>query len=125
MGAHLRRCFPELCLELGDSSVLQAIHYGIKRASVYGITIERDVCLFIDLMFLLGKHYYNDPSLPWVAEILHDEAMPDPSGRVRMLYDESLSRLGKGPGLLSDNRSSLGLSIEGFGFELPKDSTSA
>ena len=31
---------------------------------------ERDVCLYINLMFLLGSNFDTDVQLPWLADIL-------------------------------------------------------
>src|SRR5687768_3870557 len=55
MVVHLNKCFPDQCRALGEPRVRETIRYGIERASVYGITAQRDVCKYIDLMFVFGQ----------------------------------------------------------------------
>jgi len=99
MLAHLRRCFPRQCEALGDSNVREAIRYGIERAGSYDIVAERDVCMYIELMFIFGRDFDTDKRFPWASEILNDDLTPDPSVKVRHLYDEGLARQDEGEGL--------------------------
>ena len=89
MRQHLHEFFTLQCQALGEAGIGNLIDVGTSRASTYGIEIERDVCVFIDLMIELGQDFDSDAHLPWVEEILNDPDMPDPSGRIRRLYDES------------------------------------
>ena len=61
MVAHLKKFFSERCETMGELKVRDAIQYGIHRASGYGIVAERDVCLYIDIMFAFGHHFDKDP----------------------------------------------------------------
>lgn len=96
---HVRSFFPEQCNILGEEGIKEAIRYGIDRAASYGIEIERDVCLYIDLMFAFGRDFDKDPELPWSGEILSDEAMPDPTGRINMLHETSLRYVREAAGI--------------------------
>jgi len=51
---HVIRFFPECCHELGDTTVKEWIERGSRWASAHGITAERDVCKYIDLVFTFG-----------------------------------------------------------------------
>ena len=90
MRIHLQKFFPDHCKALGEEGVLDAIRHGMRRAASYGVEIERDVCLYIDQMFAFGRDFDTDPDLPWAAEILTDEEMPDPTERINLLHNTSL-----------------------------------
>jgi len=99
MLVHLNRFFPEHCRALGDASMREAIDHGIERAETYGIVNERDVCLYIDLMFGFGRDFDTDPELPWAAEVLNDEQIAAPKQRINRLHEvalEEASRAGGG-----------------------------
>src|ERR1700722_16378641 len=85
MEAHLDRCFPNECRELGVDGVRRMIRYGIERAGKYGIALERDVCKYIDLMFAFGPNF--DSELPWPSAILNDGAITDPTTRTERLFE--------------------------------------
>jgi hypothetical protein len=82
--AHLERCFPDHCSRLrGDSGVRDFIAHGIERARVHGITSQREVCKYIDLMVTLGRDFDTDLALSWAGEILRDPAKISERARVR------------------------------------------
>jgi len=53
-------------------------------APQYGITSERDVCLFVDVMVMLGPGF--DTKYPWAREILRDAATRPPGSTAQLLY---------------------------------------
>lgn len=75
MRVHLGTFFPERCAELGEEGVLREIEHGIRRAARYDITSERDVCKYLNFMFVYGRDFDVDPGLPWAAEILNDSSL--------------------------------------------------
>ena len=89
MASHLRRCFPRECKQLGEKKTKGEIRYGIDRASAYGIALERDVCKYIDLMFVYGRDFDRDPGLPWASRILEDVTFPDATTRTERLFGEA------------------------------------
>ena len=93
---HLRKCFPDRCAKSDEASLRGAIRYGIQRASAYGITAERDVCKYIDLMVVLGRDFDRDPNLPWAAEILTGRRWRTPTLRIDHLYQTAQQHLAKG-----------------------------
>jgi hypothetical protein len=91
---HLNGCFPNQCRQWGEPEVREWIRYGIKQASEYGITAQRDVCKYIDLMFVYGHDFDQDPNLPWASSILHDRALRDPTTKLETLYEAGKQRQG-------------------------------
>jgi hypothetical protein len=85
---HLARFFPDACRELGDAGVSAAVRTGIERAARHGIVAERDVCKFLDIMFVFGFDF--DEALPWAREILGDPRSRDPFERMRLLHAKSI-----------------------------------
>lgn len=72
MVAHLAELFTDQSRKLGETGVRQKICEGIERASGYDIGIERDVCIYIELMFAFGRDFDSDPCCPWAGAILNE-----------------------------------------------------
>jgi hypothetical protein len=89
---HLRRCFPNQCAHLTEGDIRKLIQNGIVRSAKYGVVGERDVCLFIDLMFVFGMEF--DMS-DWAAQILGDPWRTDPTQKIDCLFDAGLTRVRK------------------------------
>ena len=92
MLVHLKNFFPDEYQALGDPEIRETIKYGIGKAESYGITTEREVCKYIDLMFVLGQDFDTNPDLPWVQEILQDETLPDPEERMNRLCNMAIQK---------------------------------
>ena len=84
---HLNKCFPEECRAFGEPKVRETVRYGVERASAYGITAQRDVCKYIDLMFVFGRDFDRDPKLTWPSAVLKDRAMREPTVKLERLYE--------------------------------------
>lgn len=67
---HLRGELAEETKGITDAELGRLIQVGIERARGYEITTERDITLFVDLMFLKGRDFDRDPTLPWVRTTL-------------------------------------------------------
>jgi len=93
---HVREWFPAACMVLSSDELTARIRDGIARARGYGFTSEQDHCRFIDLSFVLGEHFDDDPALPWVAEILA-QRVESPDDTMRFLYSEAQRRLAPRP----------------------------
>ncbi len=87
---HLRRFFREHTDHLGPAATESAVRGGIGKAANYGLTTERDVCKFVDLMFALGHDF--DTRLPWAARILRNPLAP-PTARINRAYDVAVAQL--------------------------------
>lgn len=70
MLAHLKKFFPARSHAAGESRIREIIHSGIERAAAYEINSKRNVCKYIDLMVLFGRHFDTDKRFPWAKEIL-------------------------------------------------------
>lgn len=85
MVAHLERCFPESCGQLGRSKVVESVQTGIDRAAKYSIMIEYDVARYIDLMYVLCQDFDTNRETPWAREILNDQELA-PRDKMDQLY---------------------------------------
>jgi hypothetical protein len=90
MVVHLNKCFPSSSKTAGEQKVRQTIRYGMERAGRHGIKAERDVCKFIDLMFVYGRDFDRDPNLAWASAILNNRAMRDPTMKAEALYEAGM-----------------------------------
>lgn len=89
MVQHVRVANSQRCAVLGDSRIRDMVRSGIGRAASHGITIERDVCRFIELMCTLGETFDSDPRYPWTREILKKGRFRSPSVMMDRLYAEA------------------------------------
>ena len=90
---HLRTVFPSRCEPLGDQGLLDVARDGIERAESHGLSSEREICKYVDLMFVLGPGFDRDPRLPWAAEILGDPGTRDGLSRIERLSRAALDYL--------------------------------
>lgn len=93
MVEHVKEFFAKYYEVLGEPTVREVIVYGVDRAENHDFTTERDVCLYINLMFLVGSNFDADLQLPWAAEILNDETITDSVKRIDGLYDKATEYL--------------------------------
>ena len=96
--SHLKEFFPRHCEILGDEQVRKVIRLGIERAEQYELFSERDLHLYVGLMFMLGSYFDQDPQLPWAAKILTDENIVYPNDRADQLYDRAMVFLNEAAG---------------------------
>jgi len=73
--AHLRQEFPQESAPLDEAALRDFVDHGIQRASAYGITAQRDVCLYVDLMILHGRDVDRDPRHPEAARVLASKTL--------------------------------------------------
>jgi len=90
---HIQEFFPKYYEVLGEPTVREVIEYGIDRAESYGFTSERNVSLYINLLFLLGSDFETDMQLPWAATVLNDKRIKDSVTRADKLYDKAMEYL--------------------------------
>lgn len=84
---HLTQFFPVQCQNLGPDGLKEAIDYGIRCAAAYGIELESDVRVYLDLMFTFGVDF--DRQVSWATTILNDPAVSDPSQKIEKLFREA------------------------------------
>ncbi len=93
LAAHLRRFFPGQCEILGDASLRKTVALGLENAAGYGLLSEREVFLYLSVMFMLGSFFDADLQLPWAGPILHRSNFPDPYTKVQTLYEAAMNDL--------------------------------
>lgn len=91
MVAHLNDSFTRQAELLGEPKLREVIRHGIKRAAVYGITIERDVCKYVDLMMVWGLDFDQDQKLPWAGQIL--KTRNDPTLKTSVLVETAKEKI--------------------------------
>ena len=84
MVVHSREFTPSLCEVIGDEQLRVALRQAISRAGTYGFTHQGPIRLFIELMFLCGSDFDNDPQYPALADILN--ASGDQMQRAEQIY---------------------------------------
>ncbi|MBX3438078.1 MAG: hypothetical protein KF861_11350 [Planctomycetaceae bacterium] len=86
MWDRLQTFAPELCQSAGEARCRAVIQHGIERSQDYGFTNRGPVRLFIEMMYVFGFGFDDDPQYPWVGEILRRKL--DQQIRAEQLYDE-------------------------------------
>jgi hypothetical protein len=117
MVEHVKRFFPKYHDVMGDPAVRKTIRYGIDRAEAYGFTTERDVCQYINLMFLLGSDFDTDTRLPGLAAIFGDTSMKEHGERMDRAYDAAMEFLDDVAGVENEHAGQALRSVRGFPFE--------
>ena len=87
---HLGKSFPAQYAELGADRVTRLIYYGIERAATHGITAERGVCIYVDLMFAFVREFDRDPAVLWASAILARENIVSQRGLASCLLSHAL-----------------------------------
>jgi hypothetical protein len=67
---HLDTYFPHVRQANPGDRFDRFVRYGIDRARTHGFETGPHVTHWLNLMALLGQRFDEDPSNPWVAEIL-------------------------------------------------------
>jgi hypothetical protein len=76
---HVNRVFPaelqQLCAGGSDQPARRRIRLGVRKAAFYRVVQERDVLLFIDLMFGIGPDFDQQAESAWITEILEHDTL--------------------------------------------------
>jgi hypothetical protein len=70
MAVHLYKFFSSECSLLSKDEIRSLVHFGIIRAQSWGLSGERDVTRFVDLMLVLSPEFDADERFPWARTIL-------------------------------------------------------
>ena len=110
---HVQKYFPNHYRIAGEPVIRDVVRYGIDQAKQYEFTSERDVCLYLTVMFMLGSNFDSDFMYPWARNIL-EGITPDPSERAVEIADKALDFMKKigGPESRYINRAFLSLRKE-------------
>lgn len=55
---------------LGPDATRAVVRWGMKNSRSHNRNTERDMYIYLALMFMLGSYFDKDPQLPWVRKIL-------------------------------------------------------
>ena len=78
---HVRQVFPSETEQLGETATSRLIGVGLERARAHGPISERNISLFVDLMFGLGEDFETRPECAPLAVLLRDDRL---SGDAKM-----------------------------------------
>lgn len=92
MVVHLSGAFKEECQSLGETKVRGLIQLGIRRSRAYGIATERDVCKYVEVMFILGPDFDRDPRHAWARDTLTDSGIKYPADRIKAVREQAGDR---------------------------------
>lgn len=109
MVAHIRKYFPNHFRVARETAIREVIRHGVRKAGRHGFKSERNVCLYITVMLMLGSNFDSDALYPWAALVLKNEDNLSPSARADRLADDALKFLGQiaGPNNRHMNRAFL------------------
>jgi len=78
---HVRQALADETKDMPDQQVVHLIDQGIQRGRDYGLSSERDLISFVDLMFAISPTFENTPDMRWAKKILLDKTV---EGDVKM-----------------------------------------
>jgi hypothetical protein len=81
----VKNAFPGPCQELGEQGIRELVRQSTKSAASYGFTRENEQCQFVELTFLLGRKFDQNPKFPAVHAILSDSREKDSSIKMTRL----------------------------------------
>lgn len=76
MVVHVREYFPNHFAQMGEEPVRKTIQLAVKNGEPYGIISQRNVCLYLNSMLVLGSFFDTDPAFKWAGAILNDASEP-------------------------------------------------
>ena len=82
---HVRGEFPTQTQTLDDASLDKLISECINRGRIYEVTTERDLTLFVDLLFLAGQDFDHNRKMAWARRILLDKHL-DGTAKMQAIY---------------------------------------
>jgi hypothetical protein len=88
--AHLSRIRPAA---VPPEQVRPVVWAGIARAAGYGIRVERDLVLYLELLVRVGADFDLREEHAWARRLLQSPALL-PAARVRLVYDRLVEDAG-------------------------------
>ena len=93
--AHIRRCLPDVYARDGDQKVAARVDAALERARAHGLADACSLLLFLNLSYLLGDGFEDDPARPWISDVLRDYERPA-SDRMTAVETRIYAELGLG-----------------------------
>lgn len=88
---HLRAELREETRNLSDEQIKPLIEEGIQRGRQYGVTTERDLTLFVDLIFLHSPKFEDAPDMNWTKRILLNKEL-EGDAKMDLIYKQLAAR---------------------------------
>jgi hypothetical protein len=86
MEEHLNEFLAEEISSLSAPEIRVRIRNAVETARRHRFVTQSQWCRYVDLTFVLGPSFDEDPNLPWAAEILRDARVTDPEMRIELLF---------------------------------------
>ena len=86
---HITTCFPELPAQISVETFRSIASYALDKGKIYEFNSEYDTCIYIDLLFIIGKNFDKDKDKPWAQRLLVQTNIPA-SDRLGRLLDMAL-----------------------------------
>jgi len=67
---HIRVSLPDVYEELGEAQVRESVALARTKCAAYGFDTWAAVVGYLDVMYILGFEFDEDPRYPWANEIL-------------------------------------------------------
>ena len=93
---HVIECFPAACAALGAEALGLHVERAMRRAEVHGLTLERDICAYVELTIVFGPDFECDVRHAW-ARPLREAREHDPSARIQATFAGALAALAADP----------------------------
>ncbi len=90
MVAHCKVFSPRLCVVLGEDQLRVVVCHLIDSARIWGFTQRGPVRLYIEMGFLFGSGFADDPQYPWIRKILESGKYPSQMQKSVMLRQRIL-----------------------------------
>lgn len=95
MFSHIAEHFPVHAGLLGRAGLSKVIILGIAKAKQYGFSTRYEVCLFIDMMIMLGSEFDTDIQLPFVSRLLNEQPSQEQLQKIEIVYKASIAHIEK------------------------------
>jgi hypothetical protein len=73
---HIRTALPETYDALGYEGVHESVLIAAQKADRYGLERWPEIVRYLDVMYILGFDFDDDPGYPWAQQVLTDTDMP-------------------------------------------------
>ena len=83
--SHVRSNFPEESEAYSDDDLEEQIVNDLSIGKEHGLSSEKDLILFADLTWILGKDYLTNKDYKWVQKFLNKESW-EPDVRMAFIY---------------------------------------
>jgi hypothetical protein len=90
---HLRENFPFHYSQWGPQTARAIVGFATRKAESYGLSTQREICLYLTLLPSLGASFDQNPLLPWATEVLRDSAIRESRVRIERLVGRAMEFL--------------------------------